>query len=87
MNKKSLTFLFLLTLHLAIGLKSSDFCILKQEECKGFNIYVNNFQYNHNKTYLKSPFNKYYVCRKVTIGLQCNAKQMLKKLVIIIMHQ
>jgi hypothetical protein len=25
-------------------------------------IYVDNFQYNHNKTYLKSPFNKYYVC-------------------------
>ena len=36
-------------------------------------IYVNNFQYNHNKTYLKSPFNKYYVWRKVTLDLKCKA--------------
>jgi hypothetical protein len=34
-NKKSLIVLFL-TLHLTNGLKSTDFCIQKQNECKGF---------------------------------------------------
>jgi len=33
-NKRSL--IFLLTLHLVMSLKSNDFCILKQKECKGF---------------------------------------------------
>ena len=33
-NKKSILFIFL-TLHLVIGLKSIDFCLSKQKECKG----------------------------------------------------
>jgi hypothetical protein len=32
-----------------------------------------NYQYNYNKTYVKHPFNKYYVCRKKTLGIKCKA--------------
>jgi len=42
-NKKILIILFL-TIHLAISLKSTDFCIVKQQECKGFYNYKQNYQ-------------------------------------------
>jgi hypothetical protein len=43
LNKKSKILIFL-TLHLAIGLKSIDFCTSKQQECKG--IYDKNQNYH-----------------------------------------
>ena len=44
LNRKIFTF-FLLTFHLAIAiLKPTDFCILKQKECKGFYDEQNNYE-------------------------------------------
>ena len=42
LNKKSLIILSL-TFHFSIGIKSTDFCVLKQKECKGY--------YNENQIY------------------------------------
>jgi len=42
-NKSNLIILFL-TVNLAISLKSTDFCIIKQQECKGFYDYHQNYQ-------------------------------------------
>jgi hypothetical protein len=44
-NKKYLILLFL-TFHLTIGLKSTDFCILKQKKCKGYYDGLGNYHVN-----------------------------------------
>ena len=43
---ENIIFLFLFTLHLTLGLKSTDFCILKQKECKGYYDKYQNYQIN-----------------------------------------
>jgi hypothetical protein len=54
-NKKSILFIFL-TLHLVIGLKSIDFCLFKQQECKG--IYDKNYRCEVIIFILKKNINK-----------------------------
>ena len=55
-NKKSLIILCL-TLHLTIGLKSSDFCSLKQQECKGFYDKQQNYEIKCNPIKCYGEFN------------------------------
>ncbi len=62
-NKKSFIILCL-TLHLTIGLKSSDFCSLKQQECKGFYDKQQNYEIKCNPIKCHGKFN--YDCESNT---------------------
>jgi hypothetical protein len=58
-SKKSIIFLFL-ALHLAIGLKSIDFCTSKQQECKGIYDKNQNYQIKCEPIKCHEPFS--YKC-------------------------
>ena len=62
-NENIIFFLLLFTLHLTLSLKSTDFCIPKQKECKGYYDKQQNYQINCESIKCKNNNKFKYECK------------------------